>query len=72
MYKFFFYESISAKMKNIRLNALHMRGVNELNTKDVFQYFIEYGPSSVEWINDFSCKYILIRLKNCFNLYFFF
>lgn len=49
-------------MKNIRLDAIHMRGVNDMNTNEIFKYFIDYGAASVEWINDFSCKYILIYI----------
>lgn len=42
--------------KNYRLNVLHMRGTENLNTKDIFKYFEEYAPASIEWINDISCK----------------
>ncbi|XP_035211643.1 nuclear cap-binding protein subunit 3-like isoform X2 [Stegodyphus dumicola] len=47
-----------SKVKNIRLDAIHMRGVEEMSTNEIFQYFSEYGPSSVEWINDFSCNVV--------------
>ncbi|KFM64219.1 hypothetical protein X975_12954, partial [Stegodyphus mimosarum] len=47
-----------SKVKNIRLDAIHMRGVEEMSTNEIFQYFREYGPSSVEWINDFSCNVV--------------
>lgn len=42
--------------KNFRLNALHIRGTKEMSTKDVFKYFEDYAPASLEWINDVSCK----------------
>lgn len=42
--------------KMVRFDALHMRGVEEMSTKDVFGYFSLYAPSSIEWINDYSCK----------------
>ena len=42
--------------KNVRLNVLHMRGTEEMSTEDIFEYFEEYAPVSLEWINDFSCK----------------
>lgn len=48
----------SNKSKTIRLDALHMRGVNEMNTDNIFQYFSEYGASAVEWINDYSCNVV--------------
>lgn len=44
--------------KNIRLNVLHMRGTEDMSTKDVFQYFKDYAPASIEWVNDVSCKII--------------
>ena len=28
-----------------------------MSTKDVFDYFQEYMPSSIEWIDDVSCKW---------------
>lgn len=42
--------------KNIRLNVIHMRGTEDMSTKDVFKYFEDYAPASIEWINDVSCK----------------
>ncbi|GFQ99886.1 nuclear cap-binding protein subunit 3 [Trichonephila clavata] len=48
----------SCKLKNIRLDSLHMRGVNDMSTNDIFKYFGDYGPSSVEWINDVSCNVV--------------
>lgn len=42
--------------KNIRLNVIHVRGTEEMSTKDVFKYFEDYAPASIEWINDVSCK----------------
>ncbi|KAF4523505.1 hypothetical protein B566_EDAN004576 [Ephemera danica] len=38
-----------------RLDALHIRGTDDLSTQDVFDYFKDYGPASIEWINDVSC-----------------
>ncbi|KAG8184857.1 hypothetical protein JTE90_016202 [Oedothorax gibbosus] len=48
----------SCKLKNIRLDALHMRGVDEMSTNEIFKYFGKYGPASVEWINDYSCNVV--------------
>ncbi|XP_051170646.1 nuclear cap-binding protein subunit 3-like [Leptopilina boulardi] len=44
--------------KNFRLNALHIRGTEEMSTKDVFKYFEDYAPASLEWINDVSCNVV--------------
>lgn len=40
-----------------RLDAIHLYGVDNMSTKDIFLYFDNYGPGSVEWIDDASCKY---------------
>jgi len=42
-------------VKNLRLNVIHMRGTEDMSTKDVFKYFQDYAPMSIEWINDVSC-----------------
>jgi hypothetical protein len=38
--------------RGIRLEAIHFRGLTNMNTKDVFSYFQEFGPRGVEWIDD--------------------
>ncbi|XP_060813025.1 nuclear cap-binding protein subunit 3-like isoform X1 [Bombus pascuorum] len=48
----------SENTKNIRLNVIHMRGTEEMSTKDVFKYFEDYAPASIEWINDISCNVV--------------
>ncbi|XP_012542993.1 nuclear cap-binding protein subunit 3 isoform X2 [Monomorium pharaonis] len=48
----------SEATKNIRLNVIHMRGTEDMGTKDVFQYFQDYSPMSIEWINDVSCNVV--------------
>lgn len=48
----------SENTKNIRLNVIHMRGTEEMSTKDVFKYFEDYAPASIEWINDVSCNVV--------------
>ncbi|XP_029159703.1 nuclear cap-binding protein subunit 3-like [Nylanderia fulva] len=48
----------SDNSKNIRLNVIHMRGTEEMSTKDVFKYFQDYAPMSIEWINDVSCNIV--------------
>jgi hypothetical protein len=35
-----------------------VHGVNDLSTKHVFNYFAEFAPAAVEWINDESCNVI--------------
>ncbi|XP_046418290.1 nuclear cap-binding protein subunit 3-like isoform X1 [Neodiprion fabricii] len=45
-------------VKNLRLNVLHMRGTEEMSTTDVFKYFEDFAPASIEWINDVSCNVV--------------
>lgn len=44
--------------RHYRFNAVHMRGTQSMNTEDVFQYFSEFSPSHIEWVNDVSCNII--------------
>ena len=41
---------------DIRSEAVYLYGTNEMSTRDVFEYFSDYGPSYVEWIDDSSCE----------------
>ncbi|XP_023236858.1 nuclear cap-binding protein subunit 3-like [Centruroides sculpturatus] len=50
-------EKTSDKLRGIRLDAIHFRGVNDMSTEDIFDYFKDYSPSSIEWINDISCTH---------------
>lgn len=43
---------------HVRLEAIHMTGVDDMSTQDVFGYFKEYPPAHIEWIDDASCEYI--------------
>ena len=42
----------------LRGEAVHLRGTDEMSTKDVFDYFTEFPASGVEWINDTSCEWL--------------
>lgn len=44
--------------RHYRFNAVHMRGTKDMSTDDVFEYFMSYGPSDIEWINDISCNVV--------------
>lgn len=43
---------------NMRLEALHMSGVDDMSTQDIFGYFKEYPPAHIEWIEDTSCNVV--------------
>ena len=40
----------------VRPNAVHLHGLDEMSTKDVFEFLSLYGPRNIEWINDKSCE----------------
>uniref|UniRef100_A0A9J8D204 Nuclear cap-binding protein subunit 3 n=1 Tax=Cyprinus carpio carpio TaxID=630221 RepID=A0A9J8D204_CYPCA len=42
----------------VRLEALHMSGLDDMSTQDVFGYFKEYPPAHIEWIDDTSCNVV--------------
>ena len=42
--------------RGVRLDAIHVRGVDNMCTADVFHYFQDFEPEVVEWIDDMSCK----------------
>ncbi|RUS13847.1 hypothetical protein BC938DRAFT_477642, partial [Jimgerdemannia flammicorona] len=46
----------AAKVPIPREDALHLHGTDEMSTDDVLGYFTEFGPLTVEWINDTSCN----------------
>lgn len=43
---------------SFRKEALHLFGVDELSTNEVFDYFKSFKPFAVEWINDSSCNVV--------------
>lgn len=49
--------------KNVRLNVIHMRGTEDMSTQDVFKYFQDYAPQTIEWINDVSCMLLSLFEK---------
>jgi len=42
----------------VRLDAILIHGVDNMSTKDVFAYFGDFAPGSVEWIDDSSCNVV--------------
>lgn len=41
-----------------RPEAVHLYGVDRLSTRECMQYFEEYGPARVEWLDDSSCNVV--------------
>ena len=50
-------EENASDERGVRLNAVHVRGVNDMSTQCVFDYFAEFAPTSIEWVDDASCKW---------------
>ncbi|XP_041349495.1 nuclear cap-binding protein subunit 3-like [Gigantopelta aegis] len=44
--------------RGIRLEAIHLRGTDNMSTQDVFKYFGDFAPGAVEWIDDSSCNVV--------------
>ncbi len=55
-YAFNISPTLSLAIPNVRLEALHMSGVDDMSTQSIFDYFKEYPPAHIEWIDDTSCK----------------
>ncbi|KAK2827185.1 hypothetical protein Q7C36_018111 [Tachysurus vachellii] len=51
-------ELIKKAIPKIRLEALHLSGVDDLSTQDVFSFFQEYPPAHIEWIDDTACNIV--------------
>ncbi|GCB60971.1 hypothetical protein scyTo_0014261, partial [Scyliorhinus torazame] len=51
-------EILKEAIPKVRLEALHVTGVDEMSTEEIFGYFKEYPPSSIEWIDDSSCNVV--------------
>jgi len=43
---------------DIRSNVVHLYGTDTMNTNQVFEYFRDFGPAELEWLNDSSCNVI--------------
>ncbi|RZF35510.1 hypothetical protein LSTR_LSTR010201 [Laodelphax striatellus] len=52
------YKSMGVKEgdENIRFDTLHIKGTEEMNSQDVFNYFKDYAPASIEWLSTSSCN----------------
>ncbi|KAL3268049.1 hypothetical protein HHI36_007178 [Cryptolaemus montrouzieri] len=42
----------------VRYEAIHLRSSNEINFENVVSYFMDYAPTSIEWVDDESCNII--------------
>lgn len=51
-------ELVKKSIPKVRLEALHMSGVDDMSTQDIFGYFKVYPPAHIEWIDDASCNVV--------------
>uniref|UniRef100_A0A4W4EHD0 Nuclear cap-binding protein subunit 3 n=1 Tax=Electrophorus electricus TaxID=8005 RepID=A0A4W4EHD0_ELEEL len=51
-------ELMKKAIPKVRLEALHLNGVDDMSTQDVFGYFKEYPPAHIEWIDDTCCNVV--------------
>ncbi|XP_028824915.1 nuclear cap-binding protein subunit 3-like [Denticeps clupeoides] len=49
---------IRKAIPKVRLEALHLSGVDDMSTQEVFGYFKDYPPAHIEWIDDASCNVV--------------
>jgi hypothetical protein len=50
-------EADKIQFRNVfRKEALHLYGIDELSTNEIFDFFKTYKPFAIEWINDSSCN----------------
>ncbi|KAM3963157.1 uncharacterized protein ACR2FA_002913 [Aphomia sociella] len=48
----------SGNERHFRFDAIHLTGVNGLNTRELFEYLQDYKPVSLEWLDDVSCNIV--------------
>ncbi|XP_071362229.1 nuclear cap-binding protein subunit 3 isoform X2 [Trachinotus anak] len=51
-------DTMKKAITRLRLEAIHVTGVDDMSTQDVFGYFKEYPPAHIEWIDDTSCNVV--------------
>ncbi|XP_019719736.1 nuclear cap-binding protein subunit 3 isoform X1 [Hippocampus comes] len=51
-------DAVKKAIPKVRMEAVHIMGVDDMSTQDVFGYFKEYPPAHIEWIDDTSCNVV--------------
>ncbi|XP_030602036.1 nuclear cap-binding protein subunit 3 [Archocentrus centrarchus] len=51
-------DAMKKAIPRLRMEAIHVMGVDDMSTQDVFGYFKEYPPAHIEWIDDTSCNVV--------------
>uniref|UniRef100_A0A3Q2EHK9 Nuclear cap-binding protein subunit 3 n=1 Tax=Cyprinodon variegatus TaxID=28743 RepID=A0A3Q2EHK9_CYPVA len=58
-------EAMKKAIPRLRMEAIHVTGVDDMSTQDVFGYFKEYPPAHIEWINDTACNVVWLDDDTC-------
>ena len=48
-----------------RPDSVHLFGADLMSTADCLQFFTDFAPVSVEWLNDTSCEHNSVRHVSC-------
>ncbi|XP_073421811.1 nuclear cap-binding protein subunit 3 isoform X2 [Dendrobates tinctorius] len=51
-------EMMRKAIPKVRLETLHVSGVDEMSTQDIFAFFKQYPPGYIEWLDDTSCNVV--------------
>ncbi|XP_069801306.1 nuclear cap-binding protein subunit 3 isoform X2 [Dendropsophus ebraccatus] len=51
-------EMMRKAIPKVRLETLHVSGVDEMSTDDIFSFFKQYPPGYIEWLDDTSCNVV--------------
>lgn len=46
--------------KNVRFEVIHLRGFDQMSAGDILDYFMDFAPSSVEWIDEECCNVVFM------------
>uniref|UniRef100_A0A3Q1FK71 Nuclear cap-binding protein subunit 3 n=1 Tax=Acanthochromis polyacanthus TaxID=80966 RepID=A0A3Q1FK71_9TELE len=58
-------DGMKKAIPRLRMEAIHVTGVDDMSTQDVFGYFKEYPPAHIEWIDDTSCNVVWLDDNTC-------
>uniref|UniRef100_A0A8C5EG37 Nuclear cap-binding protein subunit 3 n=1 Tax=Gouania willdenowi TaxID=441366 RepID=A0A8C5EG37_GOUWI len=58
-------DTIKKDIPSLRLEAIHVSGVDHMSTQDVFGFFKEFPPAHIEWIDDNSCNVVWLDDDSC-------
>ncbi|KAM3935016.1 nuclear cap-binding protein subunit 3 isoform 1-T1 [Leptodactylus fuscus] len=51
-------EMMRKAIPKVRLETIHVSGVDEMSTEDIFAFFKQYPPGYIEWLDDTSCNVV--------------